>query len=326
MPATRSGQSSLRPSGAQPKRDTPLVIVDGHNLLWRASYGFPARIKTRSGVDRTGVFGFFALLRAGLRGVGPAPECIVCFDGEFGAGDRQAVDPTYKENRQSVDMTPIESLPDVLAGLDLISVRWFYRDDLEADDVVATVVANEADRRTFIMSTDRDFYQLVGESVLILNTRLRSDRRIVGPQEIIDRYGVEPAQWCDYRALTGDASDNIRGVRGVGPITAKRLLWGGIRLEDIAPLGRLTGKIGQKIRDRETWNQLMKDRLLILLCCVMSHPVRREGKSLDDLEKEFVQHHVSESGDAFSSLRGGNPARGQAKGLFETAGAVDALG
>ena len=109
---------------------TPLVLVDGQNLLWRAAYGFPARIKTRSGVDRTGVFGFFALLRAGLREVSPAPEFIVCFDGEYGARDRQAIDARYKENRQSVDMTPIKSLPHILAGLDQIDIRWFLRDDL----------------------------------------------------------------------------------------------------------------------------------------------------------------------------------------------------
>ena len=53
---------------------TPLVIVDGHNLLWRAAFGFPGRIKTQTCIDRTGVFGFFALLRAALREVRPPPR------------------------------------------------------------------------------------------------------------------------------------------------------------------------------------------------------------------------------------------------------------
>ena len=263
--------------------NTPLVIVDGQNLLWRAAYGFPARIKTRAGIDRTGVFGFFALLRVGLREVSPAPECIVCFDGEYGAGDRQAIDAKYKENRQSVDMTPIKSLPDILAGLEQIDIRWFYRDDLKADDVIATIIARDTERRTFIMSTDRDFYQLVSDSVFVLNTRMRRGNRVIGRREILDRYGVEPDQWCDYRALTGDASDNIGGVRGVGPVTARRFLSGGIGLVDMEPLGRLTGRIGEKIRDPQTWNDLMKDRLLIELRTGLPIPRMTSGQPTPEM-------------------------------------------
>ena len=225
----------------------PLMIVDGTNLLWRAAYGFPARITTRQGVDRTGVFGFFALLRVGLRQVTPAPECVVCFDGEYGADARKEIAPSYKRNREAVDMTPIESLPDILRGLDYVGIRWFFDDHLEADDVVATVVAKEEGRCTYIMSTDRDFYQLASASVSILNTQRKPGEKIIGPDDIRERFGVGPEQWADYRALTGDSSDNIRGVRGVGPVTAQRLLAGGIGLEDMERLGRLSGKIGEKI-------------------------------------------------------------------------------
>ena len=241
----------------------PLVIVDGMNLLWRAAYGFPARIRTRQGVDRTAVFGFFALLRVGLRQVTPAPECVVCFDGEYGADDRKRIDPDYKRNRQAVDKTPIESLPDILRGLDRIGIRWFFDDHLEADDIVATLVEREAGRHTYIMSTDRDFYQLVNGSVSVLNTRRRPGEKVIDPDDIREEFGVEPEQWADYRALTGDSSDNIRGVRGVGPVTARRLLSGGVGLGDLGNLDRLTGRIGEKIRDMETWDQLIKDRRLI---------------------------------------------------------------
>ena len=263
--------------------DTPPVIVDGQNLLWRAWHGFPARITTRSGVDRTGVFGFFALLRAGLREVSPSPECIVCFDGEYGSGVRKSIDATYKENRESVNMTPIKSLPDILAGLDQIGMTWFLRDDLEADDVIATIVANDTDRRMFIISTDRDFYQLVSDSVFVLNTRMGRGKKIIGRREILDRYGVEPDQWGDYRALTGDTSDNIGGVWGVGPVTARRLLSGGIGLVDMEPLGRLTGRIGEKIRDQQTWNELMKDRLLIKLRTDLPIPRMASGKPTPEM-------------------------------------------
>ena len=87
---------------------------------------------------------------------------------------------------------------------------------------------------------------------------------------------MEPEQWADYRALTGDSSDNIRGVRGVGPVTARRLLSGGVGLGDLGNLDRLTGRIGEKIRDMETWDQLIKDRRLIGLRPDLHIPTLRE--------------------------------------------------
>jgi hypothetical protein len=96
------------------------------------------------------------------------------------------------------------------------------------------------------MSTDRDFYQLASDSVSVLNTRRRPGGKVIGPEHIRDKFGVEPDQWADYRALTGDPSDNIRGVRGVGPVTAKRLLSGGIGLGDMERLGRLMAMLRQR--------------------------------------------------------------------------------
>ena len=70
----------------------PLALVDGHNLLWRAAFGFPAAVRSRDGSDRTAVFAFFALLRVALREIGEGAECVVCFDGESGAARRQQRD------------------------------------------------------------------------------------------------------------------------------------------------------------------------------------------------------------------------------------------
>ncbi|MGH3869220.1 MAG: hypothetical protein ACRDQ4_24545 [Pseudonocardiaceae bacterium] len=74
----------------------PRLYVDGHNLLHRAAFGFPARITSRSGRDITLVFGFFALIRAGARSLDTPPEVIVVFDGPDGAADRRALLPRYK--------------------------------------------------------------------------------------------------------------------------------------------------------------------------------------------------------------------------------------
>jgi hypothetical protein len=97
-----------------------LVLVDGHNLLWRAAFGFPAKVTARDGTDRTAVFVFFALLRAALRELDRLVECIVCFDGQFGATWRQQTDQAYKHNRQTLDLSPLAGLADVQRGLSML--------------------------------------------------------------------------------------------------------------------------------------------------------------------------------------------------------------
>jgi len=240
-----------------------LALVDGHNLLWRAAFGFPATIRSRDGTDRTATFAFFALLRASLAALGQPAECIVCFDGEHGAARRQQADDAYKRNRDTADLRPLLALPDVQRGLSTLGLRWVELDDQEADDVIASLVGLNPTRPTRIISTDRDYLQLVTDHVQLLVTAGRGGPRLLGPAEVAGRYGVQPRQWCDFRALTGDPADHLPGIRGVGAKTAARLLEGGASLETLHASGRLTGRVGQTIRDN--WARLLGWRDLICL-------------------------------------------------------------
>ncbi len=240
-----------------------LVLVDGHNLLHRAAFGFPARITSRSGRDITLVFGFFALIRAAVHTLPEPASLVVVFDGQDGSAQRRSLHPDYKPAVAGDDEV-FADLPRVHDGLRLLDVPCIQHDAYEADDVIATLVAGQdTGRRCLIMSTDQDFYQLLDDDVWVLNSARRADRRIVTAQDVADRFGVRPSQWCDYRALTGDKSDNIPGVRGVGPLTAARLLRDRALLEDLADLGRLAGQLGQRIRD--CWDQVLKWRCLVQL-------------------------------------------------------------
>jgi DNA polymerase-1 len=248
-----------------PGTATPIVLVDGHNLLWRATFGFPARIRSRCGIDRTSVFGFFALLKAATKQLTTAAEWVVCFDGQLGTQARLNEYSQYKAGRPvtSGEADPIAALPLVKSGLDYLGITWIEIDDQEADDVIATLARREVGRDRYVMSTDKDYYQLVDDSMRILNTALKRDRRILDGREIMNRHGVTPRQWCDFRALTGDPGDNILGVPGIGKVRAARLLSDGVTLEDIPRLGRLVGKLGETLR--ESWPDVLRNRELIRL-------------------------------------------------------------
>lgn len=243
---------------------SPLLLVDGHHLLYRAYFGFPARITSRDQTrDLTGVFGFLALLRKAHREYAADHQLVVVFDGENGSSERAGIDPSYKANRVDADHTPVESLADVQRGLAYAEVPVVEVDTAEGDDVIATLtrIALEAGRPVTVMSGDRDFYQLLDSpDVRILNTAMPT--KFVDSELVYQRFGVHPAQWVDYRALTGDPSDNVPGVRGIGPKTAARVLDGGVALEDVLARGHLDGRLSVRLHARltEQWPDVLRWR------------------------------------------------------------------
>ena len=236
----------------------PLVVVDGMNLLWRAAFGFPARIRDGQGEDVTPAFGFFALLRKAIHGLSPC-EAVVVFDGEGSSDARVEMAPDYKANRADADYSHLAWLPTLYEGLRTIGLQFEETTGAEADDVIAELVRRVgAGRFRVIVSADRDFYQLIGDHVVIANTMRKSGEQIVDGDEVRSRFGVEPWQWCDYMALVGDTSDNIPGVRGIGPKRAAAALAGGHTLEKLngvahqAWWGRyLNGHIPEALKARE---------------------------------------------------------------------------
>jgi 5'-3' exonuclease len=243
---------------------TPLLVVDGHHLLYRSWWGFSdrritSRDKTR---DLTGVFGFLAILRKTHLEEAPDHEIVVVFDGENAAASRQTQDAGYKANRADADHSPIRSLPMVKNGLDASGVTWIELDDHEGDDVIATLT-----HTVTCYSGDRDLFQLVGETVTILNPA----RRRITPADVTARHQVTARQWPDYRALTGDPSDNIPGIPGIGPKTAATLLTGGPHLEELHGSPRLrTPRCGAVTAH---WDQLLTWRNMIRLDHAIPIPI-----------------------------------------------------
>jgi len=201
-----------------------LLIVDGCNLLFQMFCGMPARIVNPLGQAIQGTLGFTGALLKMLRMVEPT-HVAVLFDGER-PNARRELDADYKANREVLNEedNPFSQLPDVYRVLDHLHIRHAETSCCEFDDWAAAYVRNRAaDTRIVIASQDSDFFQLIDDDVQIL--RYRGDRSLLCDRAYIrEKLGIEPEQYADFKSLTGDTADNIRGVQKVGPKTAAALL------------------------------------------------------------------------------------------------------
>ncbi len=246
------------------EQDEPtLFLVDGNNLLWRAAHGNRAPFGAADGRDLTPLFRFIVLLRRALGTYGLFAECIVCFDGAEAWADRLDVDAAYKGNRryEDADLSFMGWLPEIRAALDSAGVANIEVTTSEADDVIATLAFGAKGRSVRILSTDRDYYQLIDPSTTVVNVKERP--ALVTDDALLARYGVSANQWCDFRALAGDVSDGIPGLAGVGMKKAAALLAGGKTLDDLFVLGRDGEAMSRAVFDH--WDDVSRWRDLIRL-------------------------------------------------------------
>lgn len=204
-----------------------LLIIDGSNLLFQMFFGMPARIVNNQGKSIQGTLGFVGALLKIIRRIQPT-HAIVLFDGEH-ENVRSALDSGYKANRTDYSEVPEEEnpfsqLPDVYAALDFIGVKHFETVVCETDDLVSSYALTcGGDAEVIISSFDSDFFQLITDNVSVL--RYRGDSTVIcTPDYIKEKFGVTPMQYADFKSMTGDAADNIKGADKVGVKTAALLL------------------------------------------------------------------------------------------------------
>ncbi|MGD8624954.1 MAG: DNA polymerase I [Anaerolineae bacterium] len=201
-----------------------LVLIDGHALVYRAYFALPSQMATSKGELTNAVFGFASMLLNVLRD--EKPEYLaVAFD--VGRTFRHDDYAEYKANRAEMpddlrmQMARIEEL---LAAFD---VPTYGVENYEADDVLAALAeqAKASGLDVLIVTGDTDTFQLIDPQVRVMAPRRSFGDTVIYDEEAIqERYGLAPEQLIDYKALVGDTSDNVPGVRGVGKKTATRLL------------------------------------------------------------------------------------------------------
>lgn len=202
-----------------------LLIIDSHALIYRAYYAMPPTLTTKTGEQINAVYGFTSLLLDVINKFQPT-NVIAVMDSE-GPTIRQADFTQYKANRQKTDDAFIAQIPRVQEVLSSLGIPTLKLRGIEADDIIGTIDnkhAKEVDK-VIIVTGDQDIFQLVDENTNVyLAGRRFSDSKLYNSDGVFEKLGITPTQVPDYKAIAGDQSDNIPGVKGIGKVGAASLI------------------------------------------------------------------------------------------------------
>ena len=204
-----------------------LLIVDGMNLHFQMFFGMPNKFYNKDKVGIWGVIGFVGALNKLINMTDPTHIAII-FDGE-GHNPRCDLLEEYKANRPDYsemgeEENPFIQLPLVYRAIEAMGIPYSEVHGCECDDVIATYAKRySSEYQVVISSFDSDYFQLISDNVRVI--RYRGLSSVICDREYVrDRYGIEPEYYADWKSLVGDTADNIKGVRGIGPKTATKLI------------------------------------------------------------------------------------------------------
>ena len=223
--------------------ERPLLAIDGDSLAHRAYHALPKSLRSATGLPSGAIVGFANFL---LR-LWESEEPRAVLAGWDCVGEptyRLEAFPAYQSGRvfDPEILEQLELLPELVRAIGFAAAK---QPGYEADDFLAAAVADEERRggETLVATSDRDAYQLVSERTTVLQpVKGVSEVARIGPADVREKYGVDPAQVPDFIALRGDPSDKLPGARGVGPKTAASILAEYGSLEAALDAGRFSAE------------------------------------------------------------------------------------
>jgi len=198
-----------------------LLLIDGNALMHRAYHALPP-FKTSKGVSTNMVYGFFSVLHKCVIDYEPS-HLLVCFDTPARTF-RNELYEKYQAQRPKVDDDFIEQIPLVKEAVKASNIIQIEKDGYEADDLIGTISHSFQDQ-VLILTGDKDIMQLVNDHIIVVSPQIGfSKSHLYNKEEVWNKLHVFPSQIPDYKALAGDPSDNYPGAKGIGPITAQKLI------------------------------------------------------------------------------------------------------
>lgn len=223
-----------------------LFVIDGMSLLFRSFYAMGTRLTGPDGTPIGAVYGFIKILVKVLKEQNPT-HVAVCWDVKEKTFRHERY-PLYKSNRGE---TPPEIIPQIILIqklLDTLGLPSFKRPGFEADDLAGCLAKFFSDYgEVYLLTADKDYMQLVTDRVFLFSLKKGDDYDIVGREKVIDYFGVPPEKVIDVLAITGDTSDFVPGVKGIGDKGAAKLVSEFGSLENI--YANLDHIKTQKLRD-----------------------------------------------------------------------------
>ena len=238
-----------------------ILLIDGNSMANRAFYATMGRMmKTPTGISTNAVYGFFQIMFKTIEEEKP-DKIIVAFD-ISSSEKRTKIFNEYKAGRHKAPEDLTIQFPIIKELLKTMNIPIVQKDGIEADDILGAIAKKEGKKgnKIIILTGDRDYFQLVD-----INVNIRYPKTIMGKTEYIiydnykinEEYGLTPEKLIEVKALMGDASDNIPGVKGIGEKTALKLIIQFGSLEKIYEY--IENSDGKEIA-KATLNKLIKDK------------------------------------------------------------------
>lgn len=270
------------------------LILDGNSILFRAFYALPP-LKNKKGIYTNAVYGFLSMMYKLLDEYKPDYICTA-FDPKKPTFRHEKY-KEYKAGRAKAPNELVMQFGLIREVLELHGIKHIEIEGFEADDVAGTLskFASGQGVEVYMVTSDRDYLQLVDEDVYVLITKKGVSNTVKYTKDLMDEeYGMTPQQFIDLKALMGDSSDNIPGVKGVGQKTGMKLIHEFETLEGIYEnLEAVKGKLKDKLESEKMQAYMSRDLATIVteipLDCTMDDFLYKEadGKKLMEMYKEY---------------------------------------
>lgn len=261
------------------------IVIDSNSVLHRAYHALP--YLSSNGISTNGVYGFMSMLLKVVREQQP-DYMAACFDVSKRVFRHEFFEE-YKAGRKKTDPELIQQFPIMKEFFTAMDVPVLEKEGYEADDIIGSVCKKFQQVDTYVLTGDKDSLQLVDANTFVLLMKKGiSDVELYNEDVFRDRYGVEPSQFVDVKALMGDKSDNIPGVTKIGEKTALRLISQYGTLEGIYEnIGEEKGKLKENLENEKDIAFLSR-RLAQINCDMdIDNTLEDFAFKAQDLEKSY---------------------------------------